>query len=159
MIRDLGQELPELASNHPDILDIIQDYGHGDCYLFAKVLAETFGFNHIIMIVDEASGIPVHSAIRLSRDRTFDAYGINKIQDTFDRYKEYVWTEVEGTATIKSGTVKSLALYTNGYEEEDREDALEAGKKLAEFLGLSLSDLAAEAGSESDSDHQYFLAA
>jgi len=145
MIRDLGLELEPLARHRPDILDIIQIYGHGDCHLLTNMLAEEYGLD-IVVIMDEDSGFPVHSAVILEGDITFDAYGINTLATTFERYKEYVWSEFEGTPVAsRVMTQENLALHVAGFDEDDYQQAHDDAQWLAEFLGTQLQDLAASA--------------
>lgn len=143
MIRDLGQELVELATNRQDIMEIIKTYGHGKCHLMAEALAAEFNLK-VAVVKDKDSGKAVHSAVLLDGDLTFDAYGINHLETTFERYKEYVWSECGGEPVIVKTSRRILPLFYSGsYSDDEYEQALTAAGRIAEYIKARLNDFAA----------------
>lgn len=132
VVRDLGEELDTLPD---EIRDIVNTYGHGDCHYMTQVLIEEFNFIPMAVMAED-SGMAVHSAVRLSGNRTFDAYGINTIERTLERYRGCCMDYLESDAYIQEVDEKYIVMHAGITDEDLFQDVKKDVKKLLAFLEI-----------------------
>lgn len=87
--RNLELELPELeAARNLQILLLVTKYGHGRCHELASTLS-SYMERPIGRVMDDETGEVIHSCVVLDGNRTLDAYGINTVQTTVERYARF----------------------------------------------------------------------
>lgn len=149
LIRDLGAEFENLPD---DIQSLIETYGHGDCHHLTNFLIEWYNFP-VVAVMAENSGMPVHSAARLEGNRTFDAYGINTLDRTCDRYREGCKDYLGSDAYIQEVDEEFIAMHAGCQLDDDFETVREDLKTLVDFLGIDLNALSEASRAEKVTDY------
>ena len=132
VVRDLGEEFDTLPD---DIRDIVTTYGHGDCHAMTQVLIEEFNFIPMAVMAED-SGMAVHSAVRLAGNRTLDAYGINTIERTLERYRGCCMDFLESDAYIQEVDEQYIIMQAGHTDEDLFDDMRKDVLALLKFLDL-----------------------
>jgi hypothetical protein len=86
---DLEKQIPDLETNrNTRLLALITLYGHGLCHDMADYLAETYHLQKACLM-DSVTHEVVHSFVFLPDGSTLDAYGVNDLRVTKDRYARF----------------------------------------------------------------------
>lgn len=101
MQKDLEPLLEQLhLEGNYDAEGAIMRFGHGDCHNLTWALHKKFGAK-IIAVVGEGSGTPVHSCVLIGDSFTLDAYGINPLNKTIERYNKVAMQSIKESITSK----------------------------------------------------------
>jgi len=139
-LRDLELELESICEQGlSDVESVIMRFGHGDCHDLTLALMDTCGFEYGLVVMGERTKTIIHSCVMLNDKTTLDAYGVNTVEKTSERYGELSRINLGEKALVKCVNRNWFA--KKGLEPSDLESA---GDILAEFqvvldyIGLTL---------------------
>ena len=140
--RDLELELEAICEqNLFDVESVIMRFGHGDCHDLTLALMERAGFKSAIVIMTEESKMPIHSCVLIDDNTTLDAYGVNSIERTLERYKDlaFIYCGDENIIVKRIDqswfNEKGVSICT---EIESAEDILAEFQIVLDYMGESL---------------------
>lgn len=130
--RNLELELPELeAARNLQILLLVTEYGHGRCHELASTLS-SYMERPIGLVMDDETGEVIHSCVVLDGNRTLDAYGINTVQTTVERYARYTHSGASW------GQQEAAGLIIDEGSEVDQKAVLSDICPLMKFIGVNV---------------------
>jgi hypothetical protein len=78
-----------LKEEYQDFIEsFTNDFAYGDCFLLAELLAEKYDLN-VGIIRSEPSGMIIHGFVMINEEYALDAHGIDKLENTIKRYKDF----------------------------------------------------------------------
>ena len=83
-----------------EVEEFIQEYGYGNCHLLSQFIAKKYNLDIGIVRLSN-SGILIHSFIFINDEYTFDAHGINNLEEIRRNYKKVVKSYNESNLTIE----------------------------------------------------------
>ncbi|MDK9789752.1 hypothetical protein [Vibrio sp. D431a] len=138
-IKDLEPLIPSLfETGNFDAESAIMRFGHGDCHDLTAVLVCKYNAKPLVIVSSESKTI-VHSCVLLDEFTTLDAYGINKLNVTLERYSKLTLIGMNETAIASSDDLDWDEQYRQLIESP--EDLLEDFKPVLELLDTNLREL------------------
>jgi hypothetical protein len=140
MLKDLEPLLEHLCSsgNH-DAESAIMRFGHGDCHELTWALHEKYNCK-MIAIVGEKSGMPIHSCALIDESTTLDAYGINKLKDTENRYSRLSLMNLGEFGIAKPIDAEWINTF-GGMMGDEPDDVIADFAPVVDLLGMTLEKL------------------
>lgn len=140
MIKDLEPLLEQLCNEgNYDAESAIMQFGHGDCHDLTWALHEKYRAP-IVAIVGKDSGLPVHSCVLIDESTTLDAYGINSLERTVERYSKLSMANLGETSVVKP-VERDWILAFGGLLDESPDNILEEFQPIVTLLGVDLAML------------------
>lgn len=121
----------------PEIENAILRFGHGYCHDLTFSLNEIYHFKMIAIV--SKSGLPIHSCVLIADNLTLDAYGINTIKTTLNRYNKICLDNIEEEAEIKYINEEYIANFALLLDEP--EDVINDFQPILNYLNLNLNSL------------------
>lgn len=122
-----------------DIADFISYYGYGDCHLLSQAIASNYKFD-IGLIKSEPSGMIIHSFVALDSETSFDAHGIDTINNTYKRYSHLSdeYDEIDSSVEILpfDEAIKVLSFISYADQQEFDLILLDVKKMLINYLKI-----------------------
>lgn len=139
-LKDLEPLLGQLYSEgNYDAESAIMRFGHGDCHDLTLALNEKYGAK-MIALVGEKSGTPVHSCVVVDPKTTLDAYGINSIERTIERYSKLSIANLGESVIAKPITNREINDYV-GILEEDPDSIIAEFQPVLDLLDVNINSL------------------
>ncbi|OEE38276.1 hypothetical protein A1QO_02545 [Vibrio genomosp. F10 str. ZF-129] len=139
MLKDLEPLLEQVyAEGNYDAEGAIMRFGHGDCHDLTWALHEKFGAK-IVAIVGQDSGMPVHSCVLLNESTTLDAYGINALEKTVERYSKIAMEAIQEPVIAKNVDSDWISAFGGNLYEEP-EDVLVEFEPVMQLLDITLEN-------------------
>jgi len=127
-----------LDGNH-DAEGAIMRFGHGDCHDLTIALHDKYQAP-IIAIVGKDSGMPVHSCVLIDDNTTLDAYGINTLEKTLERYSKLSMVNLKEPAISKIVDIDWVCTFASGIDDEP-DDVLADFQPIADLLKVNITSL------------------
>jgi hypothetical protein len=119
-----------------DLESAISRFGHGDCHDLTTSILELYKNVRYGVIFSEQTKTPIHSCILLNDTLTLDAYGINTVETTLNRYKHLTKINLSENAIFKEVT----EFFFNEHSAiEEPEDILFEFQVVLDYIGLDLN--------------------
>lgn len=113
----------------------INDFAYGDCFLLAELLAEKYDLN-VGIIRSQPSGMIIHGFVMINEEYSLDAHGIDKLENTVKRYKDFSFdygeNEINYEIYPKDYGIKEM----NKWSSFDEDDIKLAKMDLEEFIKI-----------------------
>lgn len=140
LICDLEPLLEQLYldGNH-DAEGAIMRFGHGDCHDLTLALHDKYRAP-IIAIVGKDSGMPVHSCVLIDDNTTLDAYGINTLETTIERYSKLAMVNLKEPAISKRVDSDWVSTFASSIDD-DHDDILLYFQPVLDLLNADLATL------------------